>query len=114
MRVVKSMKLFVLPLAFAATQSNAATINYSLDQPKPLFDDVGYAPVSISDSTTTVDDIDLSVELIASTPTASDSNFDPSLSVHASKIAVTAPEVIVLFGSALISLVVLVRYKRSV
>ena len=118
MGVIKNIKLFVLLLALAVTQANATNTNYSIDQPRALPDDATYAPVIISDSTTTVGDIDFSVELIASTPTDSDSVFYPLLSVHESEPVVivpevTVPEVILLFGSALISLVALVRYKRS-
>ena len=65
-----------------------------------MLDGVSYAQVTISDSTTTVGDIDFSVELLASVFGVSGSNFgmqnfsfnfDPSLSVDASNIIDIAP-----------------------
>ena len=100
MAIKKITKLSVLTLALAGTQSNAETISYYLDQSNDLLDGVSYAQVTISDSTTTVGDIDFSVELLASVFAVSGSNFgmqkfsfnfDPSLSVDASNIIDIAP-----------------------
>jgi hypothetical protein len=123
MGVVKTIKLFVLLMTFAVAHANATTINYSLDQSNALLDGDSNAQVTISDNTTRVSDIDINVELIASTPAVSSSSFEksnlsyfsePSSSIDATKSAVTIPEVLVLFGFGLIGLVVFVRSKRSV
>jgi hypothetical protein len=100
MRIKIFIKLSALPLAFAGTQASAASISYYLDQSNALLDGVNYAQVTISDSTTTMGDIDFTVEVIASAFTVSGSNFgmqnfsfnyDPSLSVDASNIIDTSP-----------------------
>ena len=100
MAIKKIIKLSVLTLALAGTQSNAATIHYYLDQSNDLLDGVSYAQVTVSDSTTTVGDIDFSVELLTSAFAVSGSNFgmqnfsfnfDPSLSVDASNIIDISP-----------------------
>lgn len=123
MGVVKTIKLFVLLMTFSVAHVNATTINYSLDQSNILLDGDSNAQVTISDNTTKVSDIDINVELIASTSVVSSSNFEksnlsylsePSSSFDATKPAVTIPEVLVLFGFGFIVLVVLVRSKRSV
>lgn len=97
--IKKIIKLFVLPLTLAGTQANAATISYYLDQSNALLDGVNYAQVTISDSTTTIGDIDFSVEVLASAFTVSGSNFgmqnfsfnyDPSLSIDTSNIIETS------------------------
>ena len=89
------IKLSVLPLAFTGIQVNGATISYYLDQPNVLLDGVNYVQVTISDSTTTIGNIDFRVEVRDSVFTVSGSNFgmqnfsfnyDPSLSVDASNI----------------------------
>ena len=100
MRIKMFIKLSALPLALAGTQASAASISYYLDQSNALLDGVNYAQVTISDSTTTMGDIDFTVEVIASAFTVSGSNFgmqnfsfnyDPSLSVDASNIIDTSP-----------------------
>ena len=118
MSAVLIIKLFTLTLAFTVTQANAATISNHLDQSNILLD--GDVQVTISDSATTatVDDINIGIKLNASMSAASDTNIDSSLSIYASKTVaidpeVTIPEVIMLFGSFLIGLVVLVGYNRS-
>ena len=89
------IKFSVLTLVLAGMQANAATISYFLDQSNDLLDDISYAQVTISDSTTTIGDIDFSIEVLASAFTVSGSNFgmqsfsfnfDPSLSIGASNI----------------------------
>jgi hypothetical protein len=98
MGVRKVFKLSVLPLVLTGTQASA--VSYYLDQSNDLLDGVSYAQVTISDSTTTLGDIDFSVELLASAFAVSGSNFgmqnfsfnfDPSLSVDASNIIDIAP-----------------------
>ena len=120
MGVVKTIKLFVLLMTFSVAHVNATTINYSLDQSNILLDGDSNAQVTISDNTTKVSDIDINVELIASTSVVSSSNFEksnlsylsePSSFFDATKPAVTIPEVLVLFGFGFI---VFVRSKRSV
>ncbi len=100
MGIKKIFKLSALPLALAGIQANTATISYYLDQSNAFLDGVNYAQVTISDSTTTMGDIDFSVEVFASAFTVSGSNFgmqnfsfnyDPSLSVDASNIIDTSP-----------------------
>ena len=99
MGIKKNFKLSALLLALAGTQTNAATISYYLDQSNALLDGVNYAQVTISDSTTTIGDIDFSVEVLASAFTVSGSNFgmqnfsfnyDPSLSIDTSNIIETS------------------------
>lgn len=89
------IKIAVLPLVVVAAQAEAATISFYLDQSNDLLDGVNYAQVTISDSTTTVGDIDFSVEIIDSAFTVSGDNFglqnfsfnyDPSLTIDASNI----------------------------
>jgi len=91
----KTIKFSVLSLVLTATHVSAATISYSLDQSNDLPGGVNYAQVTISDSATTIGDIDFSVEVLASSFTVSGSNFgmqsfsfnyDPSLSVNAINI----------------------------
>ena len=66
MGIKKIFKLSALLLALVGIQANAATISYYLDQSNALLDGVSYAQVTISDSTTTIGDIDFSVEVLAS------------------------------------------------
>ena len=100
MDIKKTFKLSALPLALAGAQVNAATISYYLDQSNALLDGVNYAQVTISDSTTTIGDIDFSVEVLLSAFAVSGSNFgmqnfsfnyDPVLSIDASNIIDTSP-----------------------
>ena len=93
-------KLSVLSLAAVSSQANATTISYYLDQSNALPDGVNYALVTISDSATTIGDIDFSVEVLTSAFTVSGANFgmqnfsfnyDPSLSIDASNIIDTSP-----------------------
>ena len=90
----------ILPLVFAGTQASAATVSYYLNQSNDLLDGVNYAQVTISDSATTIGDIDFSIEVLASAFAISGSNFGmqsfsfnyaPSLSVEASNIIDIAP-----------------------
>lgn len=90
----------VLPLAFAATQVNSATISYYLDQSNDLADGINYAQVTISDSTTVAGDIDFTVELLSSAFSVSGANFgmqnfsfnaDTSLSIDDSNIVFIEP-----------------------
>ena len=99
MGINKSFKLSALLLALVGIQANAATISYYLDQSNALLDGANYAQVTISDSTTTIGDIDFSVEVLASAFTVRGSNFgmqnfsfnyDPSLSIDASNIIETS------------------------
>lgn len=92
--------LSALSLALAGTQVNAATISYYLDQSNDLLDGLSYAQVTISDSTTSIGNIDFSVEVLASAFAVSGSNFgmqnfsfnyDSSLSVDASNIIDIGP-----------------------
>lgn len=96
----KAFNFSALLLALAGTQVNAATISYYLDQSNDLLDGVNYAQVTISDSTTTIGDIDISVEVLASAFAVIGSNFgmqnfsfnyDPSLSIDASNIIDIGP-----------------------
>jgi len=98
MCIKKIIKLSVLPLLLTATQANTATISYYLDQSNDLFDGINYAQVTISDSTTTIGDIDFSIELLDSAFTVSGYNFgiqnfsfnyDPSLAIDASNLDLT-------------------------
>ena len=112
------IKLFILTLAFTVTQAYAATISNYLDQSNTILDGDDYAQVTISDSATIVDDINISIELNASMSAANDSNSNPSLFIYDSKTIttdpeVTIPEVIILFGFFLIGLAVLIGYNRS-
>jgi len=92
-------KLIVLPVAlslfFSLAQVNAASISFTLDQSNALPDGVDYAQVTISDSETTVGDIDFVIELQASVFTVSGNNFgmqdfffnvDPMISLQADNI----------------------------
>ena len=54
MGIEKTTKLSVLPLIFAATQANSATISYYLNQSNALVDDINHAQVTLSDSTAVV------------------------------------------------------------
>lgn len=94
MGIKNIVKLSAIPLALAATQTNAATISYYLSQSNALLDDVNYAQVTISDSST-IGDIDFNVEILDSAFTVSGSNFgmqnfsfnyDPTLSIDTSNI----------------------------
>jgi len=87
--------LAALTLIGTVSQANASTISFFLNQSNDLPDGVNYAQVTISDSVTTLGDIDFSVELLASAFTVSGTNFgmqnflfntDPALSVEASNI----------------------------
>jgi len=60
---------------FAASQANAASISFYLDQSNDLLDGVNYAEVTISDSTSVSGDIDFEVELLALAFTVSGMNF---------------------------------------
>lgn len=100
MGIEKIGKLSVLLLMLVATQANSATISYYIDQSNALVDGINYAQVTISDSTTTVGDIDFSVEVLASAFAISGSNFgmqnfsfnyNSSLSVDASNIIDIGP-----------------------
>lgn len=100
MDIKKIFKLSTFLLALSGTQAHTATISYYLDQSNALLDGVNYAQITISDSTTTIGDIDFSFEVIASAFTVSGSNFgmqnfsfnyDPSLSVDASNIINLSP-----------------------
>ncbi len=100
MCVKKFIKLSALPLLLTATQANTATISYYLDQSNDLFDGVTYAQVTISDSTTTIGDIDFNIEVLEAAFTVSGYNFglqnfsfnyDPSLSVDESNITNLGP-----------------------
>jgi len=95
MNIKRLIKLSALPLALIGTQVNAATISYYLDQSNDLLDGINYAQVTISDSTTTVGDIDFSVEVLSAAFAVSGSNFgmqnfsfnyDTSLAVGMSNI----------------------------
>jgi len=55
------IKLVVLPLAFAATQVNAATMSYDMTFSNAMPDGADYLTVTISDSTTVSGEIDFSV-----------------------------------------------------
>lgn len=112
--VMQIIKLFMLPLAFIVPQANAVTIDNYLDRSNVLLDDVSYVQVTINDSIASAGDIDFRVEQIASTPIASNSNFDPSQSIDSSIPDVTALEVIILFGAFLIVLAAFAKYKRSI
>jgi hypothetical protein len=92
--------LAVLTLIGTVSQSNASTVSFYLNQSNDLPDGVNYAQVTISDSTTTVGDIDFTVELLASAFTVSGTNFgmqnflfnaDPALSIEASNIVHISP-----------------------
>ena len=60
---------------FAATQANADTISFYLDQSNDLLDGVNYAQVTISDSMEINGDIDFLVELLEPAFAVSGSNF---------------------------------------
>lgn len=92
---LKSCAVSALALVVTAAHVNAATISYYLDQSNDLFDGVDYAKVTISDSTTSIGDIDFSVEVLTSAFSVSGSNFgmqsfsfnyDPALSIDSSNI----------------------------
>ena len=101
--VLKVFKFSIFPLLLAGNQVSAATISYYLDQSNDLLDGVNYAQVTISDSATTIGDIDFSVELLTSAFTVSGSNFglqsfsfnyDPALSIDISNVISINPNVI--------------------
>ena len=101
MSIKEILKLSIFLLVLAVIKTNATTISYYLDQSNALLDGVNYAQVTVSDSATTVGDIDFSVELISSAFTVSGSNFgiqnfsfnfDPALSVDASNIININPQ----------------------
>ena len=75
MRVKNIIKTLALPLLLIGAQAQAASISFYLDQSNALPNGVNYAQVTISDSTTTVGDIDFSVQVINSAFTVSGSNF---------------------------------------
>ena len=94
MNYKKLVKLTVLPLIFAATQTSAASISYFLDQSNDLPDGINYAQVTISDGTG--GNIDFSVDVLENTFSISPGanfgmqsfsfNYDLSLSVNSANI----------------------------
>lgn len=90
----KLVKLTVLPLIFAATQTSAASISYYLDQSNDLPDGINYAQVTISDGTG--GNIDFSVDVLENAFSISPGanfgmqtfsfNYDLSLSVNSGNI----------------------------
>lgn len=94
MNYKKLVKLTVLPLIFAATQTSAASISYFLDQSNDLPDGINYAQVTISDGTG--GNIDFSVDVLESAFSISPGanfgmqsfsfNYDLSLSVNSANI----------------------------
>lgn len=88
-------RLPVLSLIFAAAQADADSISFYLDQSNALLDGINYAQITISDSTTTIGDIDFRVEILSPAFSSTGSNFgmqdfsfnyDDSLSLDASNI----------------------------
>lgn len=77
MEIKSIIKGFALPVLLIASQANAASISFFLNQSNAtsvLPNGVNYAQVTISDNTTVVGDIDFDVQIIASAFTAG-SNF---------------------------------------
>lgn len=92
---LRVFKYSICSLLLAGNPVGAATISYYLDQSNDLLDGVSYAQVTISDSVTTIGDIDFSVEILTEAFTVSGSNFgmqsfsfnyDPALSIDISNI----------------------------
>ena len=97
---LRVFKFSVCSLLLSGNQVGAATISYYLDQSNDLLDGVSYAQVTISDSVTTIGDIDFSVELLTEAFTVSGSNFglqsfsfnyDPALSIDISNVVSIDP-----------------------
>lgn len=99
MGLKKLVLLTVLPIVLMGTQASAATISFTLDQSNALPNGFDYLQVNISDSTTTVGDIDFEVLVNSSAfpgvPVAGTGNFgmdnfyfnfDNSLTVGAANI----------------------------
>jgi hypothetical protein len=95
MNIKAVVKVLALPLALLGVQAHAASISFFLDQSNDLPDGVNYAQVTISDSTTSIGDIDFSVQVLSSAFAVSGANFgmqtfsfnyDTSLSVAAGNI----------------------------
>lgn len=69
---LKALPAVALLALAAASQVQAASVSYYLDQSNDLPDGINYAQVTISDSTTTVGDIDFSVAVLSSAFTVTD------------------------------------------
>ena len=91
-----AMFCLLLISAMAVTKVQAASISYYLNQSNALPDGINYAQVTISDSTTTVGDIDFLVEVITSAFSVSEGanfgmqtfsfNYDAALSISDTNI----------------------------
>lgn len=102
MEIKSIVKGFALPVLLIASQANAASISFFLNQSNAtsvLPNGVNYAQVTISDNTTVVGDIDFDVQIIASAFTAGSNfgmqtfsfNYDTSLTVGAGNITGISP-----------------------